>query len=295
MAAPGQDAAQPDAGTAHDGQGQGQDRTSQEQGQQYSVLGEDAFNDAPEELRDHLVNYVRTKVDPALTQKFQEAGEFRQTWEPFSQIEGLTDLGPEGVDGLVEFAYTVDAAGDENHPDHQQAIESLYETWQQMAEQFGFWGEDEDGDDDGGSPEDNGNEPEYLTAEEFERRWAEREQQEQRSQTVDQIHSELTEGVKALELPNEKAEKAVWSFMQQYADDPNMTPEQLVQAAYEDYQEIVGGAQSDLIEETEERPTGNNLRGGKVHSAPEDLSNQDGSPAWKKATEVARARMAAGA
>jgi hypothetical protein len=281
MSAPGADAAQSNGGTAPDGQGQDQDRSAQ----QYSVLGEDAFNDAPEELRDHLVNYVKTKVDPQLTQRFQEASEFRSTWEPFSQIEGLTDLHPDDVDQLVELGYTMAAAMDESNPQRDQAVEALRETWEQMAEQFGFGDEDDEGGDDGG-------EPEYMTREEFEaeleRRENERTQQATREQTVEQIRTEMRSEIDKLPLGDgeqrEKAEKAIFSFMGRY-DDPNMTTQDVVKAAYEDYTDLVGGAQEDLVEDTEERTTGSTLRGGGADTSPEEIHG------WADADKAAKARL----
>jgi hypothetical protein len=284
MSAPGADAAQSNGGTAPDGQGQDQDRSAQ----QYSVLGEDAFNDAPEELRDHLVNYVKTKVDPALTQRFQEASEFRSTWEPFSQIEGLTDLHPEDVDQLVELGYTMAAAMDENHPQRDEAIQQLRETWEQMAEQFGFGDEDES--DEGG--EDDGDELEYMTREEFEAELEAREQQRtqesQREQTVEQIRQEMRSAIDDLPLGDgekrEKAEAAIFSFMGRY-DDPNMTTQDVVKAAYGDYTDLVGGAQEDLVEDTEGRTTGSTLRGGGADTSPEEIHG------WADADKAAKARL----
>jgi len=276
MSAPGQDAAQP-TGTAPDGQGQSQDRTDSYEG----ILGPDVFNDAPEELRDHLVNYVKTKVDPFINQRFQESSEFQKTWEPFSQIEGLTDLHPEDVDHLVELGYALAAAGDEQHPGNQEALEAVRQTWEAIGEQFGFTseadGEEADGDD----------EPEYMTREEYEAERAAEQQQQQLQQTTQQIQ-EIRGHVDKLPIgeagsrEREKAERALYSFMLRY-DDGNMSNEDVVKAAYEDYTDLVGGAQSDLLENHEE--SGTTVNGGRADNAPEEVHG------WREADKLAKARL----
>jgi hypothetical protein len=276
MSAPGQDAAQP--GTAPDGQGQGQDRTDSYEG----VLGPDVFNDAPEELRDHLVSYVKTKVDPFINQRFQESADFKSTWEPFSQIEGLTDLHPEDVDQLVELGYVIANAsqGDE------QAKEALRETWEQLGQQFEFF---EDGDDDD-AEEDAEDEPQYMTREEYEAERAQERQQSERQETVEQTRQELRAEVDKLPLgevgseKRQKAENAIYSFMLRY-DDANMSNADAVKAAFEDYKELVGDSQEELVEETEERQTGTTLRGGGVDTKPEEVRS------WADADKLAKARL----
>lgn len=282
MSAPGADAAQSNGGTAPDGQGQDQDRNGT-----YSVLGEDAFNDAPEELRDHLINYVKTKVDPALTQRFQEHSQFKQTWEPFSQIEGLTDLHPEDVDQLVELGYMMAAAGDEQHPQRQQAIDSLRDVWEELGSTYGFLDDDDEG-------EGDDDEPEFMTREQFEeelqRRESERDQQTQYQQTVAQTQQEIRAEVDKLPLGDpgskerEKAENAIFSFMLRY-EDPNLSNQDVVKAAYQDYQELVGGAQEDLVEDLDERHTGQTLRGGSADTKPEEVRS------WADADKLAKARL----
>ena len=286
MSAPGADAAQSNAGTAPDGQGQDQDRSGS---QQYSVLGEDAFNDAPEELRDHLVNYVKTKVDPALTQRFQEASEFRSTWEPFSQIEGLTNIAPEDVDQLVELHYTLAAASDPDHPQNQEAVEAFQETWEQLGQQLGYF--DDEGEEGEEESEEGDDEPEYLTREEFEQMMSERQQQDQQKDLVEQTRQEIRGYVDNLELPGEqgtpereRAERAIFSFLQAY-DDPKMSNEDAVKAAYQDFQELVGGAQEQLVEDTEDRHTGSTLRGGGADTSPEEVRS------FKEADKLALARF----
>jgi hypothetical protein len=280
MSAPGQDAAQP-TGTAPDGQGQGQDRTAYN-----GVLGPDAFSSAPEELRPHLEEYVRTQVDPHINQRFQDAAQFRQTWEPFSQIEGLSDLHPEAVDQLVEFGYIMEAAGDEQHPQHQQAVEALAETWEQMGEQFGFFDKEE------GDETENADEPQYMTREEFEAELAQRDQQATMAQTEQQIQQEIHEAIGRLDLPGDPdseeqndAINAVLSFMNRYADDANMSNEDVVKAAFEDYQRLVGGGQRRLLKETAEVNGGQTIRGGGADTEPEKITS------WRDADKAALARM----
>lgn len=280
MSAPGQDAAQ-SAGTAPDGQGQDQDRSFS------SILGEDAFSSAPPELRDHLAEYVRTQVDPKLTQRFQEHAEFRNTWEPFSQIEGLTNLHPEDVDQLVELGYVMAAAGDENHPNRQQALEQLSETWEQIGDQFGLF-DDEEGEE-GDEGEDD--EPQYMTREEFEQAQREQQQQQQLQQTTAQTAQEIRGHVDGLDLPGEPgskerkaAEDAVYSFIYAKYGDGNMSNEEAVQAAFADYQAIAGAGQRQLLEEHEE--PGESVRGGRSDNAPEKIGS------WADADRAAKARMA---
>jgi hypothetical protein len=292
MSAPGTEAAQSDAGTAPNGQGQDQDRSFS------SILGEDAFSDAPEELREHLAEYVRRSVDPKLTQRFQEHAEFRNTWEPFSQIQGLTDLDPQDVDQLVELGYALAAAGDQNHQGHQQAVEYVQDVLEKMGTELGFFEDDDDGDGDGDEAQQG--EQQYMTREQFEAEMQQREQQSQQQQaqqqTQQQIQTEINAAVQGLDLPGQpgseerqQAEKYVYTLMAPYVDDASLSHEQLVQAAYSDYQQLRGGAQSDLIEDAENGNGGSTLRGGGADTAPEEVKS------WGEARKLAKARMQQGA
>jgi hypothetical protein len=291
MAAPGQDAAQPSEGTAQDGQGQGQDRTSPEQ-YQSGVLSPDVFTNAPEELRPHLMEYVKTQVDPHLQERFSENADFRKTWEPFSQVEGLTEWEPEALGGLLEFADAVDVAADENHPQHQEAMEAVFETWQAMGEQFGLWDRLEDSDDSGEDGE--GEEPEYMTREQFEQERQRWESEQQMSQNVEQAAEAIRGHVDALKLPGdpgsperETAAKAIYSLMTPYLEDSSLSEEDLVKAAYQDYTAIRGNGQADLIEETEERQPGTTMRGGGASNEPEEVKS------WAEADRLAKERLRA--
>jgi hypothetical protein len=56
----------------------------------------------PEELRGYVED-VAKQIQGNVTRRFQEHADFRKTWEPFSQVEGLTDLPPDELQELVQF------------------------------------------------------------------------------------------------------------------------------------------------------------------------------------------------
>lgn len=86
---------QPDAAAAAEGaQGQG---ATQGEGLYNEVL-----NAIPEQFREQVEPHLK-KWDANVTKMRQEDVEFRQGWEPLSQIEGLRDIPPDALEQLVQF------------------------------------------------------------------------------------------------------------------------------------------------------------------------------------------------
>jgi hypothetical protein len=120
----------------------------------------------PEELR-RLRQDVAKQIQGNVTRRFQEHADFRKTWEPFSQVEGLTDLPPEELQELVQFREIasdpaqfddwlvgIAEAMAEADPDRFQAV------FGRLGESTGLFGDD--GEDDGDEGGDGGDRPESL-------------------------------------------------------------------------------------------------------------------------------------
>lgn len=118
------------------------------QGGEDPLAGLYDLSSVPEALRGEF-DPVLQQIRDALGQRYvprSEHDEFRQRWEPLAGIEGLDQLHPEDVDQMVGMAYDMLAAADENHPQREQALAQLRESWEAIGNQFELW------DDDGGDP-----------------------------------------------------------------------------------------------------------------------------------------------
>jgi hypothetical protein len=96
------------------------------------------LDSAPEQYRPFIEAELK-KIEGNVTKRFQDAKEFREQWEPYSAIEGLTDVPPEDLQELLQLR---EIAQDPEAFDH----------WiKQMAEHRGLLNSDEP---EGGDDED---------------------------------------------------------------------------------------------------------------------------------------------
>jgi hypothetical protein len=272
--------------------GEGGGGNAQEGG---SLEGLYDLSSVPEELRGYVEN-VAKQIQGNVTRSFQDHADFRKTWEPFSQVDGLTEVPPEELTELVQFR--------EIASDPAKFDDWLVQVASAMAEAdpgrfeavFGRLGQETgllDPDDDGESGEDGGAFDQEAMREMFTELLDERlgpieqhvntSSQEARVQAaqahiaseieaVQQLHKdqfgedeELDEDaiahIKALAFAHDGAEDAI-------------------RKAYAQHLKVTGQAQGELIDEKLGQPRPG-VNGGRADTAPETFSAQD--PALKAA------------
>lgn len=225
------------------GEGGGQGEVASDTGS--SDLYAQAIERVPAELREH-VEPILKEWDGSATKKFQEAAEFRKTWEPYGEL-GVTDVPPETMEQLLGW---YEMTNDEGQ----------FKSWlQTQAEAFGLLtGESGAGAGDGGDGLGEGLEgSEFMTREQFQQELqqftagqkAEQELTAKQKETEAKLDARFAERSGALglaELPDDKRarhENAIWAIAQtQYAQhaDP-------VGQAFDDYEAIIGQHETDLL------------------------------------------------
>jgi hypothetical protein len=260
------------AGAAQPGVGDG--AQAQQEGLQGNMPWD--LNDVPEELRPYMAEQLK-RVEGGITQRFQEAAEFRRQMEPlspFAEIEGLGEVPPEDLAGLVEF--------------HQMAQdpEAFESWWEQVGNELGFFDGDEDGAE--GGAEGEGEQPPAWAQElvnrleQLEGGLQERTQTDAERDALAQIESEMAEVKKAnSDLPwdNEEAavEDRILQLAMSYGDDP-----QAIEKGLADYRAITGAGQAALVSAAEHGPAPA-LTGGNGDTAPQEVKGFDGAKAAAKA------------
>lgn len=232
------------------------------------------LNDVPEELRGYVADQLK-RIEGGVTQRFQEAAEFRRQMEPFSplaEIEGLSEVPPEDLAGLVEF--------------HQMAQdpEAFEQWWEQIGNELGLFDGDEGGAE---GAEGNGDQPPAWAQGLVERLDAlegglnERTQTDAERDALAEIESEMAQVRKDnADLPwdNEEAavEDRILQLAMSYGDDPEAITKGLA-----DYRAITGAGQAALVEAAEHGPQPA-LAGGNGNTAPEEVKGFDDAKAAAK-------------
>jgi hypothetical protein len=242
----------------------------------------------PEHLRPAVEPHLK-QIEANVTQRFQEAADFRKQWEPFSGIEGLADLQPDAVKELVEFHRDVLSQG----PD------ALKAWWTQIGEHAGWAqevsggdaGDDDDDDDLGGddSPAiaDLRGQVEQLTSlvEQLVEGHQAGETEKRTTAAKQAIESDLEalakEHLGEDKKFDDKTRDAILTFALRYPNDDDA-----VRKGYADLQGIKGEAQSSLVEDKLEQPAAA-LRGGAADTAPAEITS------FAEAKRLARERAKA--
>jgi hypothetical protein len=237
------------------------------------------LNAHPEELRPYLADELK-KVEGSITQRFQEAAEFRKRAEPLLpllDVDGVADIPAEDMQGLVEFYATA------------QDPQQFEEWWTNVGEELGFFADD--------TSEETGAEDDEPPA------WAQSLMQrldsleggvqefqgtQREQQALAQIEGEIAEIREQnpdlpWDDPNANVEDDICSLAMAYGDDPDA-----ISKGFADYQRITGHAQGRLVDQTERQPQ-NALSGGGGDTRPEDVKGFD------DAKKIARTRFASGA
>lgn len=234
------------------------------------------LDDHPEELRPYLAAELK-KIEGGVTQRFQEAAEFRRQMEPLSplaEIEGLDQVPAEDLAGLVQF--------------HQMAQdpEQFEDWWEQVGNELGFF----DGSEGGGEGAEGGEGGEEPPAwakglidrlDQLEGGLQERTQTDAERDALAEIDAEMAQvRTDNSDLPWDDEEAAVEDRILQlamsYGDDP-----QAISKGLADYRAITGAGQAQLVDAAERGPAPA-LTGGSGDTAPDEVKGFDDAKAIAK-------------
>lgn len=238
---------QADTGTAAEDTAAAVTDGGQGQGGTTEGLYDEVLTSAPEELRPQLQEYLK-KVDGNVTRKFQEYAEKLKGYEAFEGIDGLADVPAEDLQGLLDFR---NLAADP---------EQFESWWEQVGVEMGFL--------DGEGAEDDGLDVAGVDDETAPPAWAqpliEDYQQRQERETTERAQSDQAERVKAARESLEprlaevtekhsltdKAQAAVLRFARDHVE----TDDDPIGRGLEDYLQLTGDAQSELVEDRLNQP-----------------------------------------
>lgn len=246
-----------------------------------------------------LVEQELKKYEGNATKKFQEHAEYRKQWEPFEQIEGLSETDPEQLEALLQFGQLM---ADPNGAEILAQDEDFVDWWTQIGEQAGLF-EGEPGGGEGGYDEGEGGQEPPEWASELTDRLDQLEQQlgpvsqsvsqAERDRQVQANNQEIEKTLAGLheqhDVDGESAfdDDAVRALAHQYIDDEKLSLPEVIQRGFADLQRIQGQAQGNLVDKASDQP-GAALGNGQSDTSPEEFSGLD-DPALKQA---ARARFA---
>jgi hypothetical protein len=237
---------------------------------------------------------VAKQIQGNVTRRFQEHADFRKTWEPFSQVEGLTDLPPEELQELVQFREIasdpaqfddwivgIAEAMAEADPDRFQAV---FGRLGESTGLFGDDGEDEEGDGDGGIDMESMRE---MFTEMLDERLGPIEQHVNHSSQESRVNAAREQIANELEQIADEHKK---QFDEELDEDARTHIKRLalsfdgaenaLQEAYREHLRITGQAQGELIDEKLGQPRPG-VNGGRADTAPEAYGADD--PDLKKA------------
>jgi hypothetical protein len=287
------------AATVQPGEGEGGAGDQQANGTPQGELFD--LDSVPEELRPYVEDVLK-QVQGNVTQRFQEHADFRKQWEPYSQIEGLSDVPAEDLQQLLEFhrlAQDPEQFGDWVGEWLQAYREHAPEQFNALADkldQAGLF--DGEGDPDEGEEPEGGDDLRSILNEALDQRLGPIEQfieSQQDQSEIGQIEQALVaeaDEVKAQhreqfgEELDDEAVEAIGKLSHAYDEAQGS-----IKSAYQDYLRLTGKAQGDLVDEKLGQPAAA-VAGGQADTTPERASFIGGNGANPK--ELARARMRAG-
>jgi hypothetical protein len=241
-------------------------------------LFDDYVQGAPEELKPYATEMAK-EFSKRVDGKLREAADYRKQWEPYEQVEGLRDLGPEELSGLIQLA---------------QMDEDGFKEWLgQAAQEVGWQPElDEDAwaaygreqgwiDDDGEGLDDDDPVMQQLsqmaeTIQGLQQQLEQGQRQQQQQEGISQAEAEMQSQLEAVQqqvgdawTPELRQEIINLARLHIDEDDP-------IAAGYQHYQKLTGAAQGDLVDRklTEETIS---LNGGAVDTKPAELSWHGGA------------------
>jgi hypothetical protein len=258
----------------------------------------------PEELRPYATESLK-KWDAQVNPRLQQASEIQQKYAPFEGIEGLTDMDPEELQGLIELRgiladpeQRMQWIQNVNQALEVPTLDSLDEdSWLQLGQANGWFDDDGEGGEAGGVPA-------GLTAEDVQRIVQEaispvteqmtvREQQERQAaetyRYAEKFSGDMAQVMEQLgEMDPEKTEmtqKAIVKLAHAYVGDDDA-----IIKAFADYQQITGVTDGDRMERRLGQPTTTTLSGGRPSTEPAKMS-WNGGGADPRAAALARMRQ----
>jgi hypothetical protein len=255
----------------------------------------------PEELRGYA-SEIAKQIQGNVTRRFQEHADFRRTWEPFSQIEGLTDVPADELQELLAFRNLVNDPGQFDNwfvQVGQALLEQEPDRFEQLFQRLGTeTGMLEDDGEGGGDGESGGGDLVSQVSElldqkleerlgPIEQRFTSAEEQQRIDAAGQHIASELTRvGAQHQEQHGEELDDDAQDAIKQLAVAYGGA-EDSIERGYQDYLRLTGKAQGELVDDKLGQPRPS-VSGGSADTSPEALSF--GDPRLKQA---ARERLRA--
>lgn len=232
----------------------------------------------PEHLRE-AVSPILKDIEGNVTKKLMEAADFRKTWEPYGEL-GITDIDPQELQELLAFRELA------------QDPDQFREWYDQVGSELGY-GQDRDQDDLG--LDDDGDDfgmvsksdVEQMVQERLQEALAPFQQQIQEQEFEKQVQTELQSIEQELDaLQEEHGEfdrEKVLRLAAAYGDEKDA-----IARGYQDYADIVSGAQKGLISDKLGQPSTPET-GGVPNTGAETVTD------FNKARQMAKERIRAAA
>lgn len=198
----------------------------------------------PEHLRE-AVSPILKDIEGNVTKKLMEAADFRKTWEPYGEL-GITDIDPQELQELLAFRELA------------QDPDQFREWYDQVGSELGYANQDEGQDDLGLGDDDFGmvskTDVEQMVQERLQEALAPFQQQIQEQQFEQAVQSELETIEKELDALQEEHgdfdREKVLRLASAYGDEQDA-----IQRGYQDYMDIVSGAQKNLVSDKLAQPS----------------------------------------
>jgi hypothetical protein len=157
----------------------------------------------PPELHGHMRSYIKSKVDPAVTQKMQELASLRKPFEHLQGIDGLSDMDPDDLRALLDFHGTASDPAQFSEWFTNVAKQSLQENpdgfeewWKSIGLEMGY---DFDGDDTGEESDEAATAG--MTREDLEAFYAEKEKEREAKETQAREQDQATQAPNTSRAP----------------------------------------------------------------------------------------------
>lgn len=231
----------------------------------------------PEHLHEAITPILKD-IEGNATKKFQEHADFRKTWEPYQDL-GITDIDPEELSELLAFRELA------------QDPDQFRQWYDQVGSELGYSNQEQGQDDLGGLDDDFGmvskSDVEQMVQERLQEALAPFQQQIQEQEFEKSVQTELQAIQQELDaLQEEHGEfdrEKVLRLASAYGDEKDA-----IQRGYQDYADIVSGAQKGLISDKLGQPS-TPENGGVPAVGTEPVTTFD------KARQMAKERIRQGA
>lgn len=292
MGAPGQDAPAPDTGAQPGGEAQ-----QQNSGDPWETAYQ-AIPEATRKFAEEAFNPLREQFTPRLelADRLEPLGNYA---DDLLALASDADDDGNSLEDILGFTSMLSQVDPENP--ESEGTKAFAQWWENIGEQLGLFADDGD---DGEDPDDGAD-----TGDEFEQRFARLEQENQalreqlngvqtdtRVQSVQkQITDALDGGLKQHGIEDtEENRNYILRLSRSYAEDVDLSNQQMIEKGLADYLTLTGQGQRELLngQEVERIPAGRSPNGGSPDTSPEDLLTGDPAVSRKRASQLARQRLA---